>query len=128
MSTNPPPLPSGKPGKPPQNWLQRNLKWVLPLLILAVAGIFALLFWRGFHRMEGHLQRDSPFQEAIKRISASEEMKTVLGTPLQVTLVGVDGAIEGDPVQSGSYRFHVEGRRGAACAEALGLRPLRCQR
>lgn len=82
--------------------------------MLAVMGIFVWLFWRGFHRMEGHMQRDSPYLEAIKRASSSEEMKTALGTPLQVTLVEVDGAIEGDATLPGTYRFHAKGPKGSA--------------
>ncbi|WP_269789771.1 cytochrome c oxidase assembly factor Coa1 family protein [Stenotrophomonas sp. Iso1] len=109
MSTKPPPLPGSMPGKPPRNWLQRNLKWLLPLLMLGVVGTFAWLFWRGYHQVEGHMQQDSPYLEAIKRASSSDEMKTVLGTPLQVTLVAVEGAIEGDAAQSGTYRFRAKG-------------------
>lgn len=114
MSTNPPPLPGSLPGKPPQNWLQRNLKWVLPLLMLAVTAVFVWLFWRGYHRMEGHMRQDSPYLEAMKRASSSEEMTTVLGTPLQVMLLEVDGAIEGDAILPSTYRFHAKGPKGGA--------------
>lgn len=55
MSMSPPPLPGHAPGKPARNWLQRNLAWVLPLLMLVVVGLAALLIWRSFSKMEGHM-------------------------------------------------------------------------
>lgn len=121
-SLMPPPLPGTAPGKPPENWLQRNLKWLLPLLMLIVMGAFALLFWRGYHRVEGHIQGDAPYLEAIKRASSSHEMQTVLGTPLQVTLVAVEGAIEGDATKAGTYRFHAKGPKGGARIIAVARR------
>ena len=47
MSSPPPPLPGARtPGqRPPRNWLQRNLKWALPLFVLLIVGGWSLTSW-----------------------------------------------------------------------------------
>jgi len=112
MSTSPPPLPGLAPGKPPRNWLQRNLAWVLPLLLIAVITAMVLIAWRGFSNMEGHMQQDSPLVQANYRVTASEELAAVLGRPMRVSLLAIDSVNQADPAVPAVYKFEVSGPGG----------------
>ncbi len=67
MSSPPPPLPGARtPGqRPPRNWLQRNLKWALPLFVLLIVGGWSLTSWMGLRQMAAPLERSEPYREAL---------------------------------------------------------------
>lgn len=122
MSMSPPPLPGHAPGKPPANWLQRNLKWLLPLLMLAIAAVWALAMWRGLRNMEGHMQRDAPVLQANERATSSAELKAMLGSPLRVTLLAVESKDQADTAAPAVYRFEVSGPEGRRRLVVAGQR------
>ncbi|MGE8279123.1 MAG: cytochrome c oxidase assembly factor Coa1 family protein [Stenotrophomonas sp.] len=83
MSAAPPPLPGSASGKPPRNWFQRNLKWVLPLAVVVMLGGWGLASWSGFRQMSAPLKSSEPYQQALARARAAPEVQAALGQPIE---------------------------------------------
>jgi len=81
MSSNPPPLPGTS--KPPRNWFQRNLKWVLPLAAVLMLGGWGLASWNGFRQMTAPLKASEPYQHALARASVDTRVQAALGQPVE---------------------------------------------
>lgn len=88
MSSMPPPVPgAGKPtpGPSPRNWLQRNLKWVLPLAVVALLGGWVLLSWGGYYKITGVLRDSEPYRLAMARAGADPQLQAALGQPIKAS-------------------------------------------
>ncbi len=86
MSTvSPPPLPgaSRAPGKPPRNWLQRNLKWALPLAAVLIVVGWLLLNWLGLRQMAAPLEASEPYRQAVARAAQHRQVQQALGEPIK---------------------------------------------
>jgi hypothetical protein len=73
----PPPLPPR-----PQTWLERNWKWLVPLLIVIVLFVFSALIGGVIYFVESALRSSYPYQVAVKRATETPVVAAKLGTPL----------------------------------------------
>ena len=82
---SPPPLPgaSRAPGKPPRNWLQRNLKWALPLAAVLIVASWLLLNGLGLRQMAAPLEASAPYRQAIARAAQHRQVQQALGEPIK---------------------------------------------
>jgi len=78
-------LPGARPPglRPPRNWLQRNLKWALPLFVLLIVGGWSLTSWMGLRQMSAPLESSEPYREALARAGRDPEVAAALGQPLR---------------------------------------------
>jgi hypothetical protein len=109
MSTlSPPPLPgaSRAPGKPPRNWLQRNLKWALPLAAVLIVVSWLLLNWLGLRQMAAPLEASEPYRQAIARAAQHRQVQQALGEPIKAepfpfgSIGGSGGMTNASPVRT----------------------------
>ena len=95
-------------------WLMRNIRWVAPVgcasALVLVGGFVAALTFGVF----GIIKSSDAYKEALARVQAHEQVKALLGTPIEAGLL-VSGRIN----VSGSsgyadLSFTVEGPKGEA--------------
>lgn len=60
------------------SWIQRNAKWLIPVLLLALAGIVTAVF----SVFVGFMKSSEPYRLALARAQASPAVIAVLGTPV----------------------------------------------
>lgn len=114
-----------------QSWFGRNWKWLVPvgcLVPVLCCGTFGASVFFGVTRV---IQGSGAFREGLTRASANEDVKALLGTPLEpgMTVQGslnngvanFDAAIKGP---KGDGTLHVEAREGggAVTFQALEVR------
>lgn len=75
-----------RPPRPPrpQTWLERNWKWLVPLLIAIVLFVFSALIGGVIYFVESALRSSYPYQVAVKRATESPVVAAKLGTPLHI--------------------------------------------
>jgi len=110
MSSNPPPLPGTS--KPPRNWFQRNLKWVLPLAAVLMLGGWGLASWNGFRQMTAPLKASEPYQHALARASVDTRVQAALGQPVEAASFVFGSIGHFSNVSHASMRIRISGPWG----------------
>jgi hypothetical protein len=124
MSSLPPPLPGARsPGqRPPRNWLQRNLRWALPLVALLIVGGWSLTYWMGLRQMAAPLESSEPYREALARAGRDPEVGAALGRPLRAKPFPFGSISQVGDGGSADMTIRVEGPHGSG---KLGVRAQR---
>ena len=124
MSSLPPPLPGARlPGqRPPRNWLQRNLRWALPLVVLLIIAGWALTSWMGLRQIAVRLEKSEPYREAMARAGRDPEMEVALGRPLRAKPFPFGSISQFGDGGSADMTIRVEGPRGSGKLDVRALR------
>jgi hypothetical protein len=100
--------------QPKKGWWSRNWKWAVPVgcitpLLLCGGGVMAIFIF-----VFGSIKSSEPYQEALMRAKANEELKAAIGAPIEESF-WMSGSIE---VNNGSGKadlaFPVSGPNGSA--------------
>jgi len=115
MSSLPPPLPGARPPgqRPPRNWLQRNLRWALPLFALLIVGGWSLTYWMGLRQMAAPLENSEPYREAMARAGRDPEVAAALGQPLRARPFPFGSISQLGDGGSADMMIRIEGPRGS---------------
>jgi hypothetical protein len=83
--TSPPSQPSAPfPVQPrPRNWLERNWKWAVPVVVFAGVLVLTLFIGGIFWGVMSIIRSSYPYQLAVKRATESPAVAAKLGIPLQ---------------------------------------------
>ncbi len=123
MSSLPPPLPgAGSPGRPPRNWLQRNLRWALPLLVVLIVAGWALSSWMGLRQMATRLEGSEPYREAMARAGHDPEVEAALGHPLRAKPFPFGSISQFGEGGNASLVIRIQGPRGSGKLDVRGQR------
>ena len=68
----------------PKNWIERNWKWFVPLMVLVLALCAAAFVALVFSIVEFSFRSSYPYQNALERAKASAAVGQTIGTPIQV--------------------------------------------
>lgn len=106
----------------PKGWWERNWKWLVPAgcltIILAFGAFVALIIFAVF----GSLKLSAVYKEALARAAASEEVRAVLGSPVEAGFL-VSGQIKtSGPSGSADLSFPISGPKGSATVYAVAHR------
>src|SRR5271156_5960354 len=84
--TSPPLQPIGASPFPPRprNWLERNWKWVVPVLVVTSLVVLTLFVGGIFWGVTSIMRASYPYQLAVKRATESPTVAAKLGRPLQI--------------------------------------------
>jgi hypothetical protein len=84
--TSPPLQPTGTfPVQPrPRNWLERNWKWAVPVLVVSFLLLLTAFFGGLFWMITTSMRSSYLYQLAIKRATESPEVAAKIGKPLQI--------------------------------------------
>ena len=70
------------PSSHPETWFQRNLKWLIPLIVvggLVILGVSVAVIAFGVLEL---LKRSEPYQMALRQLDSSVEAREALGPPI----------------------------------------------
>lgn len=84
--TSPPLQPSGTLPVPlrPRNWLERNWKWAVPVLVVSCLLVLTLFVGGIFWAITSMMRSSYPYQLAVKRATESPAVAAKIGKPLQI--------------------------------------------
>lgn len=104
----PPPLP--RTYQPRRNWLERNLKWFIPVLVLVVlAGIGAFVF-----TLLSLMKSSDAYTGALALVKSSPAVTTAIGTPVKDGLFFTGNIEEGGSSGSADFSVPISGPKGSA--------------
>jgi len=100
--------------EPKRTWWSRNWKWVVPVgcltLVLVCGGLPTLLFFV----IVGSIKSSDAYTEALAKAKANEEVKTLLGEPIEAGF-WVNGSIEvSGPSGKADLAIPISGPKGSA--------------
>ena len=78
--------------KKPRNWMQRNWKWFIPLLVVASGTVMATFFVFIFVVVFNVIKSSDAYKEALARVQTDPAIQAALGTPIKEGLF-VTGSI-----------------------------------
>ncbi|MDP1917537.1 MAG: cytochrome c oxidase assembly factor Coa1 family protein [Myxococcales bacterium] len=98
----------------PRRWFKKNLKWLIPVgcvVPVLCCGVFGTVTLVG---VSAAIRNSSVYAESLARASASDEVKSALGTPITPGFL-VQGSIEeANGVGEADLEIPLEGPRKAA--------------
>ncbi len=69
--------------KKPPNWMDRNWKWFIPLLVVGSGTVIAVFFVAIFAFVFSLMKSSDAYKDAVARAHASVEVQAALGTPIE---------------------------------------------
>jgi hypothetical protein len=123
MSSYPPPLSTNAPDAhfpplPPQfprrkNWFDRNWKWFIPTLVVAllllIGGFIGAVFYGVMHMFTG----SEPYKVAVERAMKSPMVQEKIGTPMKVGWLTSGNENLNGPSGSASLAISLSGPKGS---------------
>ena len=112
--TSPPSQPSAPfPVQPrPRNWLERNWKWAVPVVVFAGVLVLTLFIGGIFWGVMSIIRSSYPYQLAVKRATESPAVAAKLGIPLHVGWLVSGNVNLSGPEGSASLSIPVSGPNG----------------
>jgi hypothetical protein len=107
---------------PPKNWLERNWKWLVPVL-LVVMFLGILLFAGGiFFGVTKVMKSSEPYRVAFERASSDPRVIAVIGEPIRKSWYMTGQININGPSGHASLAFPVRGPRGKATVYVEAIR------
>jgi hypothetical protein len=96
----------------PRNWLERNWKWAVPVLVVSSLLVLTLFIGGIFWGVTSMMRASYPYQLAVKRATESPAVAAKLGTPLHIGWLVSGNLNFNGPVGSASLSIPVSGPTG----------------
>jgi hypothetical protein len=97
-----------------RNWLEKNLRWVLPLGCLGLAVVFGAAAIGVFSLIYGALRSSDPYKNALAAANADTRVVQVLGSPITDQLFITGSFNTNGPRGRAEFALPIKGPKGTA--------------